>query len=287
VRGSKNRHSDCPSADGASGNAVSDRVWGLNRVVLVCVALFGCGGHANNAATGSEESSSRAATSAPESGSPSMLSTLPQEAQPGAFAGHAGAGGAGIGGSPSDQVGSECVPDDEFTLSDFVVMSFVNDTSATLYLASTNAHCGAWPAFVEFSRDGAGVDLYVGDCVPDPCPTPFRAVAPGESVYQFVFPWRDTHYELRGSCIWEGTEMSVACNTTSDLPDGTYSLRATAYRELDCGDSCNCDRNGMLDWCTSPDGTQPRGVGVAIHADAVLEHERLRLGQAASLTFSD
>jgi hypothetical protein len=208
----------------------------------------------------------------------------------------ASSGAGGSWGESTSSSGVDCRTSDELPQSDFVIMSFVNETAETLYLASTNSHCGAWPAFVEFSQNGAALDLYGGDCVPYcsqfdyldyqsatelvadcagpiPCPTPVRVMAPGQTIYQSVFPWQGIHHTLPGSCARGATEPQVECITTRNLPSGSYALRATAYRALDCGNaSCNCNPDPGPGGCNDPTMTQsPRGSGEALQAEAVLQ----------------
>jgi hypothetical protein len=282
-----------------------------NPAVLVYITL-GCGGQAGDVTlpassdNGVNVSPSSAlspplAVSEPE---PEPVAPAPSDAPPSVASGGAG------GGTALGSTSPECAPSEEFPRNDFVVMTFENRTGETLYLASTNSHCGAWPAFVEFSQNASAVDLYGGDCVPycsgvadsgyqsamaqvagcagpTPCPTPFRAIAPGQQIAQFVFPWQDTHHELPSNCARDAGDARIECLTMRNLAPGSYALRATAYRNISCGDvSCDCDPNRSPDWCIHPDGTeQPRGMGVALYADATLE-----LGSppgAATLAFSE
>jgi hypothetical protein len=273
-------------------------------LALACGALLGCGGQAGDrtsVGTGDDGLSATASLPAPAAQGPTVTQpaatepSLPEASSSSAAGGGSG-GGAGSSGSVPVTISDACTVPDDRTQSDFVVMTFANETSETLYLASTNPHCGAWPAYVELSQNGSAVDIYGGDCVPycsrfrdldyqtaeaevagcagpTPCPTPFRAIPPGQQIYQMVFPWQDTHYALPSSCVSGATEASVECVALRDLPDATYSLRATAYRGISCGDAgCTCERTGMLDWCTASDGAQqPQGTDVALHADAVLQ----------------
>lgn len=200
-------------------------------------------------------------------------------------------GSGGLGGEAGGAL--ECSVAESYPGSDFVVMQFENQTSDTLYLASTNPHCGAWPAFVDFTRDGVLVDIHGGDCLPYcsrligdsgnpgtsdcagpvPCPTPFQLIPPGGTITQFVFPWSDEHHELPGSCVSDEGRDTVSCVTVRDLPAVTYSLRATAYRALSCGTSaCLCDESASPPWCVSPEGTpQPRGEGAPVIAQASVD----------------
>src|SRR4051812_29956351 len=136
-----------------------------------CIALPGCGGNAADAVGGAsadQQAVSHTAISpqAPVAEAiPLPASTAPEALACGGSGSSSGQGG--VSSASVASVSSDCSSFAASLLGNFVSMDFRNDTAQTIYLASTNAHCGAWPAFVEFSQNAAPVELYVGDCLPD------------------------------------------------------------------------------------------------------------------------
>jgi hypothetical protein len=195
------------------------------------------------------------------------------------------------------------LPSGEFV--DGVTGHFVNHTNSALYLASTNEDCGAWPAYIEFRRDGEKVDIYDANCVsdcseitaagyqshappPDCAPTPacgapLTIIHPGNESFQSVLPVDGTLHDVPGSCFSDGAPKT--CQARRALPAGKYTLVARAYPELKCGEeSCECYQE-VGGYCLETGDVLPRGAGEVRTVELEFDFDPQQLGLSVRFDF--